>query len=133
MNPLYAVVATRADFRCAYCHAPQDAFNFGFEVEHIHPRSAGGDNSHNNLALSCASCNGFKSDTVAEWDEAEARLVPPFHPRRDLWEQHFAFDPELTHIVGITAISRATVTRLKMNSPFQIRARQHWISMELYP
>lgn len=133
MNPFYLIVAARADYRCEHCHAPQRAFNFALEVEHIHPRSAGGDNAHDNLALSCASCNGFKSDAVAEQDEVEGRLVLLFHPRRDLWEQHFAFDFELTHIVGITAIGRATVTRLKMNSPFQIRARQHWILMELYP
>ena len=133
MNPLYPTVAARADFRCEYCRAPQEAFNFGFEVEHIYPHSAGGDNSDSNLALSCASCNGFKSDAVAGRDDAEAELVPLFHPRRDLWEQHFAFDPELTHVIGLSAVGRATVTRLKMNSLFQVRARLHWISMGLYP
>ena len=133
MNPFYAIVAARADFRCEYCHAPQNAFNFGFEVEHIYPRSAGGDNSHDNLALSCASCNGFKSDAVTGRDETEAELVSFFHPRRDLWEQHFAFDAELNQVIGLTAVGRVTVARLKMNSLFQVRARLHWISMGLYP
>ena len=133
MSPFYAVVAARADSRCEYCHAPQNAFNFGFEVEHIYPRSAGGNNSYDNLALSCASCNGFKSDAVDGWDETEAELVPLFHPRRDLWQQHFAFDFELNQVVGLTAVGRVTAIRLKMNSLFQSRARLHWISMGLYP
>ena len=132
MNPFYPIVAVRADYRCEYCPAPQRAFNFALEIEHIHPRSAGGDNAHDNLALSCASCNGFKSDAVAGQDGAEGEFVPLFHPRHDLWEQHFVFDPELNRIVGRTAIGRVTVTRLRMNSLFQVRARIHWISMGLY-
>ena len=42
MNPYYAVIAERANYRCEYCHAPEEAFNFPFEVEHIHPVSRGG-------------------------------------------------------------------------------------------
>ena len=133
MNPFYTLIASRADYRCEYCHAPQSAFNFGFEVEHIYPRSAGGDNSHDNLALSCSSCNGFKSNAVAGQDGTQAEFVPLFHPRHDFWEQHFAFDPENMHIAGLTATGRVTVTRLRMNSSFQIRAREHWISVGIFP
>lgn len=133
MNPLYSVTAARAEYRCEYCHAPEFAFNFAFEVEHIHPRSQGGDSSSENLALSCASCNGFKSNSVSGREENSAELLPLFHPRRDTWEQHFGFDAETSHIVGLTAVGRVTIARLKMNSPLQIRARRHWIQLNLYP
>ena len=50
MNPLYPAVAERAEYRCEYCHAPQDAFNALLEVEHILPRKAGGSDESSNLA-----------------------------------------------------------------------------------
>lgn len=133
MNPLYPVVASRADFRCEYCHAPELIHNFTFEVEHIYPRSAGGASSEDNLALSCTSCNVFKSDAVAGWDAEEKEQSLFFHPRHDYWEHHFAFDPETAQISGLTAAGRVTVTRLKMNSPLQVRARRQWALLGLYP
>ena len=133
MNPLHPAVAARAGFRCEYCHAPELVHNFAFEVEHVHPRSAGGSSSDNNLALSCTSCNVFKSDAVAGWDAEELDQVPLFHPRRDFWEHHFSFDAVNFHIVGLTATGRVTVTRLRMNSPLQVRARSQWMQLGLYP
>jgi len=35
-------------------------FNFPFEVEHIAPVSAGGQDEEANLALACRSCNLYK-------------------------------------------------------------------------
>ena len=133
MNPLHPAVAARASFRCEYCRAPELISNFTFEVEHIYPRSGGGASSDDNLALSCTSCNVFKSDAVAGWDTVELDQVPFFHPRHDYWEHHFAFDPETAQILGLTAVGRVTVTRLKMNSPLQVRARRQWVLLGLYP
>ncbi len=39
MNPLYPFVAERAERRCEYCRAPEEVFNFAFEVEHLLPQS----------------------------------------------------------------------------------------------
>ena len=39
MNPFYTQVADRAEHRCEYCRAPELAFNFPFEVEHLIPKS----------------------------------------------------------------------------------------------
>jgi hypothetical protein len=133
VNPLYPAVAERAHSRCEYCRAPEMVFNFAFEVEHINPRAAGGDDSPTNLALACESCNLFKSDATTGRDAIEERQVPLFHPRRERWEEHFAFDAETGQVHGTTATGRATVTRLKMNSSFQIRARQQWIRLGYYP
>ena len=133
MNPLYPDVARRAEERCEYCRAPEQVFNFAFEVEHIQPRSTGGGDALDNLALACESCNLYKSDTTTGWDEAEGRDAPLFHPRRDRWDEHFRFDAATGTLQGMTVAGRATVARLKMNSPFQLRARQHWAQLGLYP
>ena len=50
MNPLYPVVAARADHRCEYCRAPEAIFNLRFEVEHILPTSREGRDEVSNCA-----------------------------------------------------------------------------------
>jgi pyruvate-formate lyase-activating enzyme len=45
MNPLYFMVAERAQHRCEYCHAPESIFNIVMEVEHIIPVAKGGSDS----------------------------------------------------------------------------------------
>ena len=104
LNPLHPFVAARAGSRCEYCHAPELVHNFTFEVEHIYPRSAGGADSDDNLALSCTSCNVFKSDAVAGWDAQELDQVPFFHPRHDHWEHHFVFDPETAQVARLVSL-----------------------------
>lgn len=61
MNPFYPATAERAGYRCEYCHAPEEVFNFPFEVEHIVPSSGGGASVLENLALSCRACNTYKA------------------------------------------------------------------------
>jgi hypothetical protein len=133
VNPWYPAVAERAAYRCEYCHAPEIVFNFPFEVEHIVPQAHGGPDDSDNLALACHSCNLFKSDFETGPDEAALAEVGLFHPRRDLWEQHFRVDVDTAHIVGSTAVGRATVVRLQMNRPRQITARRRWITLDLFP
>lgn len=132
MNPLYPDVAERADKRCEYCRAPERAFNFAFEIEHIQPRSAGGDDSPENLALACTSCNSFKATAAVGWDQETEQTVPLFHPRRDQWGDHFHFAGETGLVQGTTPMGRATVRRLKINSEAQVRARRQWAQMGLY-
>ena len=133
MNPLYPTIAARANRRCEYCHAPEEVFNFAFEVEHLLPQSRGGSDDLENLALSCHGCNRFKSDFVRGYDDITEQEVALFHPRRDLWEDHFAVDPETAQIFGKTPIGRATVQRLQINRPQQIRARHRWMQLGLFP
>lgn len=133
MNPRYPEVAERARERCEYCRAPEQVFNFAFEVEHIFPRSAGGDTNLDNLALACESCNLYKSDATGAWDEEEGQFASLFHPRRDPWDEHFHYDRETGTVQGLTATGRATIARLKMNSAFQLRGRRHWAALSLYP
>src|SRR5687767_10339452 len=127
MNPHYPLVAQRAAHRCEYCQAPEAVFNFPFEVEHVTPPGRRGQDIESNWALSCRSCNLYKSmhiDGVDPDSEIPARL---FDPRRDVWTNHFRVTLENGRIVGITDVGRATVARLQMNTAAQLQAPHQWI------
>ena len=46
---------------CAYCHTAERLTVATFEVEHILPRSSGGETVFENLCLACPTCNRFKA------------------------------------------------------------------------
>ena len=100
MNPNYSIVAGRAKHICEYCHAPEAVFNLRFEVEHIYPLSRGGDDDENNLALSCRSCNLYKSDAISAFDEETQSEVSFFNPRKDIWAENFLLDKKTGKIEG---------------------------------
>lgn len=131
MNPNYPLVSARAHHACEYCHAPEIVFNLPFEVEHITPQSRGGEVAEDNLALSCRSCNLYKSDYVSASDELTRREVRLFNPRRDIWNEHFSMVEEIGEIEGLTEIGRATVSRLRINSKAQVKARKQWLRLGL--
>ncbi|MCI0525482.1 MAG: HNH endonuclease [Acidobacteria bacterium] len=132
MNPHYTYVADRALHRCEYCRAPEEGFNFHFEIEHITPLSHGGSDDKDNLALACTACNLFKWRYIVAFDEDTQSDVHLFHPRQDLWEEHFHLDFATGEIKGLTATGRATVACLRINSAAQLRARRLWIAQGLY-
>ena len=129
MNQHYPLVSARARHVCEYCHAPEAIFNLPFEVEHITPQASGGQSTADNLALSCRSCNLYKSDAVAASDEQTQSRVRLFHPRGDRWREHFSVNAETGEIEGLTAIGRATVARLRINSAAQVAARLRWLEL----
>ncbi len=131
MNPSYPLVAARARHACEYCRAPEIVFNLSFEVEHITPQSRGGESTENNLALSCRSCNLYKSDYVSAVDELTQQEADLFNPRRDLWDEHFSIVEETGEIKGLTVSGRATVLRLRINSTAQVEARKQWLRLGL--
>jgi HNH endonuclease len=133
MNPRYAQVALRAGHRCEYCRAPEAVFNLHLEVEHIVPVARGGEDAAANWALSCRACNLHKATHVRGSDPESNTVVRLFHPREDLWEDHFQIDPKSGEIVGRTPIGRATAVRLALNSEAQIAARRQWIRLGIYP
>lgn len=133
MNPLYALVARRANHRCEYCQAPEVVFNFPFEVEHVVPRNAGGADGSSNLALACRSCNLFKSDHLTVLDPDTGTEADLFNPRQDRWAVHFTYDQESGEIRGLTPAGRATAHTLRMNDPLQLVARSFWVRLRLFP
>jgi hypothetical protein len=131
MSRHYVPVARRAGHRCEYCLAPEAAANQPFQVEHIEPFGRGGTDDTENLALSCGSCNTFKSDKTDAFDPLQKDVVRLFNPRQDRWEIHFKIGRD-GELVGQTATGRATIGLLRMNSVSQRIARRHWIRLGLY-
>lgn len=132
MNANYPKVASRARHLCEYCRAPEVVFNFPFEVEHIVPLARQGGGDEENLALSCRSCNLYKSDSVSGFDEISQREIEFFNPRKNYWSEHFALDEKTGEIKALTPTGRVTIAGLRINSRSQIAARTQWLKLELF-
>ena len=123
-NALRTFVRKRAGDVCEYCRLPQAASPFvRFHIEHVIARQHGGSTEPDNLALACGFCNFHKGPNIASLDPASGDLVPLFHPRRERWTDHFAWEGTL--IVGGTAIGRATAQLLAMNDWERVEVREN--------
>ena len=109
------LVFARAHDRCEYCQSPQDHCPDSFSIEHIHPQALGGGHDEENLALSCQGCNGFKGVRTTAFDAVNENEVGLFHPRRDLWQQHFVWSDDRLTLRGLTLSGRATIDLLRLN------------------
>lgn len=116
-----AAVRVRAGDRCEYCLLRQEHVEFSHHIEHIVAKQHGGDDGPENLALSCARCNAFKGPNLSGIDPDTGELVPLFNPRRDEWEEHFAFRG--VWIDGLTPVGRTTVYVLAMNETRRLEIR----------
>jgi hypothetical protein len=110
-------VGERAGGCCEYCLSQVQFAPQSFSVEHILPRSLGGATQHDNLALACPGCNGHKYNKTHAIDPASNEVVPLFHPRQQLWREHFGWNEDYTTIIGLTPTGRVTVAALQMNRP----------------
>jgi hypothetical protein len=116
VNPLLLdEIWRRAGNRCEYCRIPHPRYRLPFQIDHIIARQHGGATEIGNLALACLHCNRFKGPNIAGIDPESGKLVRLFHPRTDVWDEHFGFEAAL--IAGKTPIGRATVHVLAMNAP----------------
>ncbi len=87
-------VAERAGYCCEYCRSQLRFSPDPFSVEHIVPRTAGGDDDTDNLALACQGCNNRKYTSTEAVDPVTGRTVPLYHPRRQRWSEHFAWSDD---------------------------------------
>ncbi len=99
-------------------------------IEHINP--AGGDHL-DNLCLACPNCNLSKASAVTAVDLDTGEEMPLFNPRNQQWNEHFEWDANYAAIRGITSVSRATVSRLKINRSRIVLARKRWVQAGLHP
>jgi 5-methylcytosine-specific restriction endonuclease McrA len=60
-----------------------------FHVDHILPRKSGGDTVLSNLALACVSCSLRKGAALTVQGPRTGEVVPVFHPRGQVWDDHF--------------------------------------------
>ncbi len=71
-------VFARDDYRCQYCGRTADS------IDHVLPRSRGGQHAWENVAAACRPCNLAKRDRTP--DEAGMRLARPCRaPRPSAW------------------------------------------------
>jgi hypothetical protein len=102
-----------------------------FHIEHIVPGSRGGLTELANLAWACPSCNLRKSARTHGRDPDSGLIVPLFHPRLDLWHEHFLWDRY--QLVGQTPVGRATILLLDLNHPRRLMIRKAEESFGMFP
>ena len=124
-------VVQRANGRCEYCQLSQLGQEATFHVDHIVPRSAGGESEVDNLALSCVSCSLRKSAKQFVVDPESEEKVAIFNPRTQRWTDHFVWVGET--VVAKTAIGRATISALAMNRPLIISIRREEAELGRHP
>ncbi|MCC6282051.1 MAG: HNH endonuclease [Saprospiraceae bacterium] len=130
---LKKLVSERARGCCEYCFSQDKYAPDPFSIEHIMPRSKGGSDDPENLAWACMGCNGMKYNETHAIDPITMQLVPLFHPRMQVWSEHFQWSPGMTHVFGRTAVGRATVEKLGLNRMGVVNLREVLVMVGTHP
>lgn len=69
---------------CQYCGATKD-----LTLDHVMPRSRGGNSTWNNLTTACKKCNSYKGDRTPEEAEMPLKTVP-FKPSYVMFVRNFS-------------------------------------------
>lgn len=92
-----------------------------FQVDHIIAQKHRGDSQEKNLAFACLRCNSRKGPNVAGVDPVDGQITPLFHPRHDVWQDHFEWKG--AWLFGRTARARTTIHVLGINDAEMVQAR----------
>lgn len=142
------VVQARAQDTCEYCLMPART---QYHVDHIipvarwqsylngllslHPLVSDQIADHvDNFAWTCLYCNTAKGDRIQ--GRVGNRVARLFHPRRDVWEEHFMFTDGFLLISGLSELGRATELALGFNNARRngpLAARHKGIVDGIYP
>lgn len=128
---LELLVRTRASGRCEYCQMPQQHSDLLFHCDHIVAIKHRGPDEADNLALACTHCNLHKGPNIAGVDPVSGQVARLFHPRKDVWSDHFAWAG--AELLGKTDVGRVTVAVLEINHPDYLAARSALIDEGLFP
>jgi hypothetical protein len=123
-------VYQRAHFLCEYCQTSQRITGQAMHVDHIDPD---GDDSLDNLCLSCANCNMSKARATSSSDPATGEVALLFNPRSQIWSAHFEWTPDGTRLKELTPTGRVTIERLKINQDRVVDARVLWVFAGVHP
>jgi hypothetical protein len=128
---LKRLVWERAADSCEYYQLPQWLDVLPFQIDHVIAEQHHGATVPENLALSCLNDNLHKGPNIAGLDPATGLLTRLFHPRQDVWDDHFAWvGPVLT---GRTAIGRTTIDVLVINATERVELRRLLMRAGLFP
>ena len=111
-------VRQRAKCLCEYCHSPERSSSDMFTIDHLTPKSLGGSDHPDNLALACRRCNERRYNFTTGNDPQTGEEVRIFNPRWQRWADHFIWTVDGRKIFGITPTGRATCYRLDFNDEF---------------
>lgn len=112
---LKQLVFERASGMCEYCRSQAKFAINPLVIDHIQPISRGGKTVSGNLALACQTCNNYKYTKIEAPDPVTNQAVSLFHPRQMIWQEHFIWNEDVTQMIGITPIGRATIALLQTN------------------
>jgi len=84
-----------------------------------------------NLAYSCLHYNAFKGPNIAGVNQETGDVVRLFHPRKDIWEEHFAWNG--SRLLSPTSIGQVTIAVLAINVPYRREVRQALIAEDVFP
>ncbi|OKH15181.1 HNH endonuclease [[Limnothrix rosea] IAM M-220] len=117
------LVAERANHACEYCKINEQDTALSCAIDHIISLKHGGSNEADNLAYACVFCNRYKGSDIGSiiWETKD--FVRFYHPRWDVWEEHFQF--QQTQIKPLTPIGNVTAKILCFNEPNRILERQY--------
>jgi HNH endonuclease len=127
------VIKQRAGGCCEYCLSQMAFCPDPFSIEHIIPRSKGGTNDLDNLAMACQGCNNFKYSHICAIDPITGELAQIYHPRQDQWNEHFAWSIDYSQLLGLTMSGRATVERLQLNREGVVNLRRLLCTVDRHP
>jgi hypothetical protein len=128
---LRQAVTERARGCCEYCRSQERFAMQAFALEHVVPRSLGGETGLGNLALACQGCNLRKGPNLTGIDPRSGAVVRLFNPRRHKWARHFRWEGPILR--GRTPVGRTTVVVLGINLPHRVRLRQALIDAGFFP
>ncbi len=77
-----------------------------------------------NPALACQGCNSHKYNKLEAQNPTTGAVVHLYHPRKDSWEDHFAWDSGFSLIIGLTTVGRATGQLLQLNRRGVVNVRR---------
>lgn len=73
-------VFQRDDYTCVYCGGAKQTGRKDCTIDHVTPRSKGGEDSFENCVTSCFKCNQEKDDlTIKEWGREEPNPKRPHY------------------------------------------------------
>jgi hypothetical protein len=85
------------------------------------------------VALSCQGCNNHKYTKTEARDPASKQIVPLYHPRQQVWQDHFVWNTDYTLVIGLTPTGRATVEALQLNRVGLMNLRRVLYAMGEHP
>ncbi|MEL7159179.1 MAG: HNH endonuclease signature motif containing protein [Bacteroidota bacterium] len=126
-SEIRAAVRQRANASCEYCKELELFDSFTYQIDHIIAEQHGGNSELDNLAFACRTCNLYKGPNLASILPGSTTLVELFHPRKQVWSNHFSLDNS-GEILVLTNTGHVTARLLRFNDVDRIVARKKLIA-----